>query len=34
MAPGFDYADFVKANRDELAGRYPQHARMIAEFVR
>ena len=34
MAPGFDYADFVKGNRDELTRKYPQHAKMIRELTR
>jgi uncharacterized protein len=33
MAPGFDYADFVKGNRQELVERYPARARVISELV-
>jgi hypothetical protein len=34
MAPGFEFADYTGANRDELAARYPQFAGMIAELTR
>ena len=34
MAPGFDYADFELAQRDELAEQYPQHSGLIERFTR
>jgi predicted cupin superfamily sugar epimerase len=34
VAPGFDYADFELARRDELAARWPQHAELIARLTR
>jgi predicted cupin superfamily sugar epimerase len=33
MAPGFDYADFVKGNREELMGAYPEYAGIIRELL-
>ena len=33
MAPGFDYGDFVKASRDELTRKYPEHAKIIRELT-
>ncbi len=33
MAPGFDYADFVKGNVHELAAEYPRQADMIHELL-
>src|SRR5262245_30683222 len=30
MAPGFDFADFERAPREELLARYPEHAKRIA----
>jgi predicted cupin superfamily sugar epimerase len=29
VAPGFDFADFEIADRDELIGRYPRHRKII-----
>jgi uncharacterized protein len=34
MAPGFDYADFVKGNADELIAEYPAQAARIRELLR
>src|SRR5262245_8465525 len=34
VAPGFDFADFELARRDELAARFPQHAELIARLTR
>ena len=34
MAPGFDYADFVKGNRQELVAKYPAHARFVSELFK
>lgn len=34
MSPGFDYADFVKGNREELVQKYPAHAKSIAELLK
>ena len=34
VAPGFDFADFELARRDELAARWPQHADLIARLTR
>ncbi len=34
VAPGFDFADFELARRDELAARWPQHAELIARLAR
>jgi uncharacterized protein len=34
VAPGFDFADFELANRDDLIAMYPQHRRLIAELTR
>lgn len=33
MAPGFDYADFVKGNREELVEKYPAHRTLISELL-
>jgi predicted cupin superfamily sugar epimerase len=33
MAPGFDYADFVKGNRDELTRMYSSHAELITQLL-
>ncbi len=34
VAPGFDFADFELARRDELTARWPQHAELIARLTR
>jgi predicted cupin superfamily sugar epimerase len=34
VAPGFDFADFELARRDELSQVFPQHDALIAEFTR
>jgi predicted cupin superfamily sugar epimerase len=34
VAPGFDFADFEMANRDELAAQYPQHRAIIERLTR
>ncbi|QDV32837.1 cupin domain-containing protein [Tautonia plasticadhaerens] len=34
VAPGFDFADFELADRDELTRRYPEHAGVIARLTR
>jgi uncharacterized protein len=34
VAPGFDFADFEMAGRDELLRRYPAHAEMIRRMTR
>lgn len=34
VAPGFDFADFELAKRDELVARHPQHRDLIVEFCR
>jgi uncharacterized protein len=34
VAPGFDFADFEMAEREELSQLYPQHAGLIAELTR
>jgi uncharacterized protein len=34
VAPGFDFADFEIAKRDELASQYPQHRSIIARLTR
>jgi uncharacterized protein len=34
VAPGFDFADFEMAKREELAARYPQHRNIIARLTR
>lgn len=34
VAPGFDFADFELARRDELTGLFPAHAALINEFTR
>jgi len=33
MAPGFDYADFVKGNRQELVEKYPAHRDLISQLL-
>jgi uncharacterized protein len=33
MSPGFDYADFVLGNVQELAAKYPSHADFIRELL-
>lgn len=34
VAPGFDFRDFEMAKREELALRYPKHAKIIARYTR
>lgn len=34
VAPGFDFADFELADRDELAAAYPGHRELITSFTR
>ena len=34
VAPGFDFADFEMAKRDELAAHYPQHRAIIERLTR
>lgn len=34
VAPGFDFADFEMADRDELAAHYPQHRAIIGRLTR
>lgn len=34
VSPGFDFKDFVMAQRVELTNQYPQHAKIIAELTR
>jgi predicted cupin superfamily sugar epimerase len=34
VAPGFDFADFEIPSRQELIGRFPQHAAVIEELTR
>lgn len=34
VAPGFDFADFELARRDELVRAYPQHQKLIEELTR
>jgi predicted cupin superfamily sugar epimerase len=34
VAPGFDFADFELAKREELSAACPQHAEMIRQFTR
>jgi predicted cupin superfamily sugar epimerase len=34
VAPGFDFADFEMAKRDELVKKYPQHREMIVRLTR
>ncbi|HEY3989674.1 MAG TPA: cupin domain-containing protein [Acidobacteriaceae bacterium] len=34
VAPGFDYADFEMAKRDELIAQYPQHRSIIERLTR
>jgi uncharacterized protein len=34
VAPGFDFADFVMPERDELVAMFPDHATLIASLTR
>ena len=34
VAPGFDFADFELAERDNLSAQYPEHAALIQQFTR
>jgi predicted cupin superfamily sugar epimerase len=34
VAPGFDFADFEMAKRDELVRKYPQHQEIIMRWTR
>lgn len=34
VAPGFDFEDFVLAERQELVDEFPQHAQLIKELTR
>ncbi|GGH23566.1 cupin domain-containing protein [Mucilaginibacter phyllosphaerae] len=34
VAPGFDFAEFEMANRDELLAQYPQHAKILGRLCR
>jgi predicted cupin superfamily sugar epimerase len=34
VAPGFDFADFEMAKREELAAQYPQHRNIIKRLTR
>lgn len=34
VAPGFDFADFTLANRNELSREFPQHKKLIESFTR
>jgi predicted cupin superfamily sugar epimerase len=34
VAPGFDFADFELAERNELISGYPQHAKVIVQLTR
>jgi predicted cupin superfamily sugar epimerase len=34
VAPGFDFADFELADRETLAGQYPEHAALIKRLTR
>lgn len=34
VAPGFDFADFELADRETLAGQYPEHAELIRALTR
>jgi predicted cupin superfamily sugar epimerase len=34
VAPGFDFEDFEMGEREELAGRYPQHEELIERLTR
>lgn len=34
VAPGFDFADFEMANRDDLISQYPQHQELISRLTR
>lgn len=33
MAPGFDFADFVAGNKEELVGRYPEFKEQIVSLL-
>jgi predicted cupin superfamily sugar epimerase len=33
VAPGFDFADFELADRETLAGHYPEHAEVIRRYT-
>jgi len=34
VAPGFDFADFELADRETLAGQYPEYASLIRKYTR
>lgn len=34
MAPGFEFADFELAQREELARQFPQHRSLIEQLTR
>lgn len=34
VSPGFDFADFEMADRQQLSARYPQHAELIMKMTR
>jgi hypothetical protein len=34
VAPGFDFADFELADKEALAGQYPEHAVLIRRLTR
>jgi uncharacterized protein len=34
VAPGFDFADFEMAKREELTPQYPQHRNIIQRLTR
>jgi hypothetical protein len=34
VAPGFDFADFELASRDDLVARFPSHAEVVRRFTR
>ncbi len=34
VAPGFDFADYIKEDRAELVNRFPQHEKMIISLTR
>ena len=34
MSPGFDYADYENANRDELIAHYPGATKLIREYTK
>jgi len=34
VAPGFDFADFEMAKREELVSRYPKHRELIGCLTR